>query len=166
MCRNTAARGLGCADLSQLNACISTLGPLLDKPCLVVGKSTGPIGAAAALAGKLTQLAAVGGEAEIAWNPEFLREGHAVDDSLRPDRIVAGVHSLRAESVLRRLYAAPLSAGSELFVTDLATAELAKAAANSFLLRRSRLLTQCPKSARPQGGMLPSWPKFLARTRA
>ena len=121
------------ADLSQLNACLSTLGPLLGKPCLVVGKSTVPVGTAAALAEKLTQLAPVGETAELAWNPEFLREGHAVEDTLRPDRIVAGVQSGHAEALLRRVYAAPLSAGSEFFVTDLATAELAKIAANSFL---------------------------------
>jgi len=121
------------ADLSQLEACVSALGPLLEVPCLVVGKSTVPVGTAAALAGKLARLAPAGPAAELAWNPEFLREGHAVDDTLRPDRIVAGVQSRHAEAVLRRVYAAPLAAGSQFFVTDLATAELAKAAANSFL---------------------------------
>ena len=141
-----------CADLSQLNACVSTLGPLLDKPCLVVGKSTVPVGTAAALAGKLTQLAPVGEAAELAWNPEFLREGHAVDDTLRPDRIVAGVQSSRAESVLRRVYAAPLSAGSEFFVTDLATAELAKAAANSFLATKISFINAMSEVCATTGG--------------
>ena len=122
-----------CADLSQLDACISALGPLLKDPCLVVGKSTVPVGTAASLAGRLARLAPAGAAAEVAWNPEFLREGRAVDDTLRPDRIVAGVQSSRAEAALRRIYAAPLSAGSQFFATDLATAELAKAAANSFL---------------------------------
>jgi UDPglucose 6-dehydrogenase len=121
------------ADLSQLHDCIATLGPLLESPCLVVGKSTVPVGTTAALASMLVRLAPIGDAAELAWNPEFLREGRAVEDTLRPDRIVVGVQSRRAEEVLRRVYAAPLSVGTRLFVTDLATAELAKAAANSFL---------------------------------
>jgi UDPglucose 6-dehydrogenase len=134
MCVGTPQRADSpCADLSQVDACVSALGPLLEGPCLVVGKSTVPVGTAAALAGQLARLAPAGEAAELAWNPEFLREGHAVDDTLRPDRIVVGVQSPRAEAVLRGIYAAPLGAGSRFFVTDLATAELAKAAANSFL---------------------------------
>ena len=134
MCVGTPQRpDSPCADLSQLEACVSALGPLLDRPCLVVGKSTVPAGTAAALAGQLAVLAPAGATAELAWNPEFLREGHAVEDTVRPDRIVAGVQSRHAEAVLRRVYAAPLAAGSQFFVTGLATAELAKAAANSFL---------------------------------
>jgi UDPglucose 6-dehydrogenase len=125
--------GSDCADLSQLHSCIAALGPLLESPCLVVGKSTVPVGTAATLVGALTRLAPVGGAAELAWNPEFLREGSAVQDTLRPERIVAGVQSRQAETVLRGIYAEPLSDGAQLFVTDLATAELAKAAANSFL---------------------------------
>ena len=121
------------ADLSQLNACITTLGPLLETPCLVVGKSTVPVGTAAILASRLVRLAPVGEAAELAWNPEFLREGSAVEDTLRPDRIVVGVQSQRAGKILRRIYAAPISGGSRFFVTDPATAELAKTAANSFL---------------------------------
>jgi len=122
-----------CADLSQVHGCIDALGPLLKNPCLVVGKSTVPLGTTAALASKLVRLAPAGAAAELAWNPEFLREGNALEDTLRPDRIVIGVQSPSAEAILRRVYAAPLSAGAQLFVTDLATAELAKAAANSFL---------------------------------
>jgi UDPglucose 6-dehydrogenase len=71
--------------------------------------------------------------AELAWNPEFLREGHAVADTLRPDRIVAGVRSRRAEKILRQVYAQQLRAGVPFVVTDLATAELVKLAANAFL---------------------------------
>ena len=121
------------ADLSQLESSVAALGPLLELPCLVVGKSTVPVGTAAALSEVLTRLAPCGEGVELAWNPEFLREGSAVADTLRPDRIVAGVQSARAEEVLRLIYASPLSAGVPFFVTDLATAELAKVAANSFL---------------------------------
>jgi UDPglucose 6-dehydrogenase len=121
------------ADLSQLAACVETLAPLLTRPCLVVGKSTVPVGAAAWCAQRLADLSPAGRRAELAWNPEFLREGHAVADTLRPDRIVAGVGSTRAEEVLRQVYADPLAAGTPFLVTDLATAELVKVAANAFL---------------------------------
>lgn len=123
----------GSADLSQLQACVAALAPLLESPCLVVGKSTVPVGTAAALAAEFARLSPCGTAVELAWNPEFLREGHAVQDSLHPDRIVAGVRSHRAELTLRHLYADALAAGIPFFVTDLATAELAKVAANAFL---------------------------------
>jgi UDPglucose 6-dehydrogenase len=121
------------ADLSHLEACVETLAPRLTRPCLVVGKSTVPVGTAALLAERLTRLAPVGAAAELAWNPEFLREGHAVADTVRPDRIVAGVISARAEALLREVYAQPLAAGVPFLVTDLPTAELVKVAANAFL---------------------------------
>jgi UDPglucose 6-dehydrogenase len=121
------------ADLSQLHACVDTLAPLLNRPCLIVGKSTTPVGTAAALAERVARLAPAGSGAELAWNPEFLREGHAVADTLAPERIVAGVRSASAEAVLREVYAEPLAAGVPLVVTDFATAELVKMAANAFL---------------------------------
>lgn len=121
------------ADLSQLLGCVDALAPRLRRPCLVVGKSTVPAGTAAVLAERVARLAPVGPEAELAWNPEFLREGYAVADTLRPERIVAGVRSARAESVLREIYAEPLAAGVPFVVTDFATAELVKVAANAFL---------------------------------
>jgi UDPglucose 6-dehydrogenase len=121
------------ADLSHLEACVTALAPLLTRPCLVVGKSTVPVGTAALLTERLTRLAPVGEAAELAWNPEFLREGHAVADTMRPDRIVAGVTSERAEALLREVYAQPLADGVPFLVTDLATAELVKGAANAFL---------------------------------
>jgi UDPglucose 6-dehydrogenase len=139
--------GSNAADLSQVYGCIDQLAPLLDRPCLVVGKSTVPVGTAAELAVRLSRLAPAGEAVELAWNPEFLREGHAVQDTLRPDRIVAGVRSAagaeagasagagpgRAEEVLRAVYAEPIGAGSPFLVTDLPTAELVKVAANAFL---------------------------------
>ncbi len=121
------------ADLSQLFGSIDALAPLLERSCLVVGKSTVPAGTAAILAERAARLAPVGPDAELAWNPEFLREGCAVADTLRPERIVAGVRSARAESVLREVYAEPLAAGVPFVVTDFATAELVKVAANAFL---------------------------------
>jgi UDPglucose 6-dehydrogenase len=121
------------ADLSHLMACIDALAPLLDRPCLVVGKSTVPVGTSEIVADRLAQAAPAGAAADLAWNPEFLREGHAVADTLRPDRIVVGVRSARAEAVLREVYTGPLAAGVPFLVTDLPTAELVKTSANAFL---------------------------------
>jgi UDPglucose 6-dehydrogenase len=118
------------ADLRQVRASIAALAPRLTRPALVVGKSTVPVGTARLLSG---ELARDGHPAELAWNPEFLREGSAVADTLAPDRIVAGVTSQYAEDTLRQVYAPLLAAGSRLFVTTLETAELAKVAANAFL---------------------------------
>jgi UDPglucose 6-dehydrogenase len=121
------------ADLSQVEACIDGLAPGLTRPCLIVGKSTVPAGTAVALAERVAAKAPAGSAVELAWNPEFLREGHGVHDTLSPDRLVIGVASAHAEAVLRTVYAPQLAAGIPLFVTDLATAELAKVAANAFL---------------------------------
>jgi UDPglucose 6-dehydrogenase len=118
------------ADLSQLENCVLALAPLLDRRCLIAGKCTVPVGTANILAERLSVLAP---SAELAWCPEFLREGHAVNDTLRPDRIVAGVSSARAEAILREIHADAIAAGTPLLVTDLATAELVKVAANAFL---------------------------------
>jgi UDPglucose 6-dehydrogenase len=121
------------ADLSHLLTCIDALAPLLDRPCLVVGKSTVPVGTSEILSERLAQLAPAGSAVELAWNPEFLREGHAVADTMRPDRIVVGVRSDRAEAILREVYAGPLAAGVPFLATGLPTAELVKVAANAFL---------------------------------
>ncbi|WP_220448493.1 UDP-glucose dehydrogenase family protein [Nonomuraea mesophila] len=124
-------RGEYAADVSYTHQAVESLAPLLDRECLVVGKSTVPVGTAERLADKLARLAPAGGQAELAWNPEFLREGFAVKDTLHPDRIVLGVRSERAEKVLREVYE-PL--GEVPFVvTDFATSELVKTAANAFL---------------------------------
>ncbi|MGR6923788.1 UDP-glucose dehydrogenase family protein [[Actinomadura] parvosata] len=124
-------RGEYAADVTYMDAAIESLAPLLDRECLVVGKSTVPVGTAERLADKLARLAPAGGEAELAWNPEFLREGFAVEDTLRPNRIVLGVRSERAEKMLREVYE-PLGE-VPIVVTDFATAELVKTAANAFL---------------------------------
>ena len=134
ICVGTPQRpGSGGADLSQFEACFTGLAPLLRRPCLVVGKSTVPPGTVVAYGQRLPAIAPAGAGAELAWNPEFLREGRAVDDTLRPDRIVAGVWPGRAEATLREVYAEPLAAGIPFLVTDPATAEMVKVAANAFL---------------------------------
>jgi UDPglucose 6-dehydrogenase len=121
------------ADLSQVHGAVEGLAPYLDRPSLVVGKSTVPVGTAAWAAGRLAALAPAGAEALLAWNPEFLREGFGVEDSMHPDRIVLGVADGRAEKLLRDFYRPMIDAGTPLVVTDFATAELVKVAANAFL---------------------------------
>jgi UDPglucose 6-dehydrogenase len=134
ICVGTPLRNDGSgADLTQIDACVTALAPLLMRPCLVVGKSTVPAGTAAAVAARIAQLAPAVEAAELCWNPEFLREGRAVRDTLAPDRIVIGGASPRAHAVMREIYAEQLTAGAPIYETDLATAELAKVAANAFL---------------------------------
>ena len=125
-------QGSYAADLSYLEAAFRSLAPRLDRRVLVVGKSTVPAGTAAQLAEVLAELAPHP-EVELAWNPEFLREGYAVEDTLRPDRLVFGVRSEWAEHTLRSAFAPVIEAGTPVIVTDFATAELVKVAANSFL---------------------------------
>ena len=126
------AEGTG-ADTSYVHQAIELLAPHLTGRSLVVGKSTVPVGTAAALADRLAELTPAVAEVELAWNPEFLREGFAVEDTLRPDRLVFGVRTEGAEATLREVYAVALAAGTPVVVTDFATAELAKASANAFL---------------------------------
>ncbi|MGW6378730.1 UDP-glucose dehydrogenase family protein [Rhodococcus sp. NPDC055112] len=124
------------ADLRHVNSVIDTLAPLLDRPAVIVGKSTVPVGTAAELGARARQLAPAGEEVEVAWNPEFLREGFAVEDTLRPDRLVLGVDPARpgrAEALLRRLYARLIEDEVPFLITDLPTAELVKVSANAFL---------------------------------
>lgn len=122
------------ADMAYVDAAVTALAPHLSPGDLVVGKSTVPVGTA----GRLAELVATTEPgALLAWNPEFLREGFAVADTLHPDRLVYGLPpgagGERAKALLDEVYAAPLAAGTPLVVTDYATAELVKAAANSFL---------------------------------
>jgi UDPglucose 6-dehydrogenase len=123
----------GDADLSYLHSATAALAPHLRPGSLVVGKSTVPVGTARALLDRLRRGAPDGTDPDLAWNPEFLREGHAVQDSLTPDRFVFGVTSATAEQALRAVYAKPLAAGIPALTMDLETAELVKVAANAFL---------------------------------
>jgi len=125
--------GSDAADLRYVDDSIGALAQELHRPALVVGKSTVPAGTAARLARRLHAESPAGEAVELAWNPEFLREGYAVQDTLHPDRLVFGVASGRAEQQLRAVYAPILAAGCPAVVTDFATAELVKVAANSFL---------------------------------
>jgi UDPglucose 6-dehydrogenase len=125
-------KGEYAADVSYVDAAFSSLAPLLRRPALVVGKSTVPAGTAARMADLVAELAPADG-VEVAWNPEFLREGFAVEDTLRPDRLVFGVRSEWAEAQLRAAFAPAIEGGCPVVVTDFATAELVKVAANSFL---------------------------------
>jgi UDPglucose 6-dehydrogenase len=136
ICVGTPQRaGEFAADTRYVDAAVTALLPYLRPGDLVVGKSTVPVGTAARLAAVIT--AAVPG-AMLAWNPEFLREGHAVDDTQRPDRIVYGLpadpaDAAHAKTLLDAVYAQPLDAGVPQIVCDHPTAELVKTAANAFL---------------------------------
>lgn len=118
------------ADLRFVDTAFDALVPHLAEGALIVGKSTVPVGTAGRLAARLGELAP---HASLAWNPEFLREGYAVRDTLEPDRLVYGVGDDHAASVLDQVYRAAIEAGTPRIVTDYATAELVKVAANAFL---------------------------------
>ena len=133
VCVGTPQADGGAADLSYLHAASDALAPHLSSPCLIVGKSTVPVGTARALLARIRGAAPAGDGVDLAWNPEFLREGHAVQDSLAPDRFVFGVTSERAVQLLRQVYARPLAQGIPALVMDLETAELVKVSANAFL---------------------------------
>jgi len=121
------------ADLSQIQSAVRSLAPLLTKPCLVVGKSTVPVGTAKWISEYLVANSPAGKDVHLVWNPEFLREGFAVEDTLRPDRIVLGIKDESDVAVLTDIYASALTGNTPLVVTDYATAELVKVAANAFL---------------------------------
>ncbi len=124
------------ADLKYVHAVVDTLAPMLERPAMIVGKSTVPVGTAAALGVRAREQAKV--DVEVAWNPEFLREGFAVQDTLRPDRLVLGLDHARERSAwveehIREIYADLIAAEIPFLLTDLATAELVKVSANAFL---------------------------------
>jgi UDPglucose 6-dehydrogenase len=124
------------ADVSYVDAVIDTLAPLLTKPAVIFGKSTVPVGTATRLGARARALAPASDAVEVAWNPEFLREGYAVQDTLHPDRIVLGVDRIpmsRAEEVARHIYEPLIDEGIPFLVTDLETSELVKTSANAFL---------------------------------
>lgn len=135
ICVGTPQRkGEYAADLRYVDAAFAGLAPYLNAGDVVVGKSTVPVGTASRLADEYMETAP---EAILAWNPEFLREGHAVKDTLHPDRFVYGVPEgaagERATAALDEVYAASLAEGTPRLVMDYPTAELVKTAANSFL---------------------------------
>ncbi|GAB3119677.1 UDP-glucose dehydrogenase family protein [Glaciibacter psychrotolerans] len=144
--------GSHAADLTYVDAAVSALIPHLAPGDLVVGKSTVPVGTAARLA---EQVESSGSGASLAWNPEFLREGFAVRDTLTPDRLVygvpAGVAGEQPAALLNEIYASALAAGTPLVVTDYATAELVKVSANAFLATKISFINAMAEIAEVTG---------------
>ncbi|MGH1561479.1 UDP-glucose dehydrogenase family protein [Mumia sp. DW29H23] len=154
VCVGTPQRaGENAADLRQVESAIEGLLPHLAPGDVVVGKSTVPVGTAARLAARIAE---VQPEATLVWNPEFLREGFAVEDTLHPDRIVYGLPEgpagERARAVLDEVYAAPLADDVPLVVTDYPTAELVKVAANSFLATKISFINAMAELCEVAGG--------------
>ncbi|MFJ2008092.1 UDP-glucose dehydrogenase family protein [Streptomyces chartreusis] len=127
--------GMHAYDLTHLFAAIRQLAPRLTDAAVIAVKSTVPVGTAPRVRDLLHAYAPARDAVDVAWNPEFLRESFAVEDTLRPDRLVLGFDTARsrAETVLRQCYSQIIDAGTPTIVTDWATAELAKSAANAFL---------------------------------
>jgi UDPglucose 6-dehydrogenase len=144
--------GGNAADLTYVDAAIDALIPHLNEGDLVVGKSTVPVGTAARLAEKLQES---GTGAMLAWNPEFLREGFAVHDTISPDRLVYGVADgvagEKAKQLLDQVYAVALSNDTPLVVADYATAELVKVAANAFLATKISFINAMAEIAEATG---------------
>ena len=126
-------RGSHAANLSYVEEATRKVAESLSHDGLIVGKSTVPVGTAARLREIVAGVLPAGVSADVVWNPEFLREGHAVEDTLRPDRIVFGGTDVRSEAILREVYAEPISTGTPVISCDLPTAELVKVSANAFL---------------------------------
>ena len=137
------------ADLKYVDAALDSIAPHAKVDSLVVGKSTVPVGTAERLAKRLKEL---GSQAELAWNPEFLREGFAVEDTLRPNRLVVGVTSDRAEEILKRAYKPLLENNVPWIRADLPTAELVKVAANSFLATKISFINAMAEICEASGG--------------
>jgi len=131
----------GSADLSAVLSVAGALGAVLpENYCVVVDKSTVPVGTAEAVRGAIA--AKAGSRFDVVSNPEFLREGHAVEDFMRPERVVVGVGSPEAEAVMRELYTPFTDDDRPLYVTDPRTAELAKYAANTFLVTKISFMNE------------------------
>lgn len=142
--------GSQAADMRYVDAAITAVLPHLAEGDLVVGKSTVPVGTAARLAVRVAER-----RANLAWNPEFLREGFAIQDTLSPDRFVYGVDAVSAEdaqALLDEVYATPLSAGTPRVVTDYATAELVKVSANAFLATKISFINAMSEICAASGG--------------
>ena len=134
-------RGDGHADLSYVFAAAEAIGRALRSPAVVVTKSTVPVGTGYQVAAILRGNRAKGG-VEVAANPEFLREGSAIADFMRPDRVVIGADSERARVVLRQLYRPLYLIETPMLFTDVATAELIKYAANAFLATKVTFINE------------------------
>jgi UDPglucose 6-dehydrogenase len=141
--------GSNAADLTYVNGAFDQLLPHLKVGSLVAGKSTVPVGTADLLAAKLDAQAP---HSDLAWNPEFLREGFAIEDTLEPNRLVVGVRKPESEKLLAELYAPLLAAGVPWISSDLRTAELVKVAANSFLATKISFINAMAEICEAAGG--------------
>jgi UDPglucose 6-dehydrogenase len=137
------------ADLTYVKASVAAIAPYLKSGSLVVGKSTVPVGTAQMLRDQLAKSAP---KADLAWNPEFLREGFAVEDTLTPNRLVVGVANDRAEAILKEVYAPVIALGTPWIRADLPTAELVKVAANSFLATKISFINAMAEVCEAAGG--------------
>jgi UDPglucose 6-dehydrogenase len=137
------------ADLTYVKASVAAIAPYLKSGSLVVGKSTVPVGTAQMLRDQLAKSAP---DADLAWNPEFLREGFAVEDTLTPNRLVVGVANDRAEAILKEVYAPVIALGTPWIRADLPTAELVKVAANSFLATKISFINAMAEVCEAAGG--------------
>ena len=138
--------GKNAADLSYVKASVAAVAAIAKPGSLLVGKSTVPVGTADALSASLPS------HLELAWNPEFLREGFAVEDTLRPNRLVVGVQSDRAENLLKEVYQSLIKDGVPWISADLRTAELVKVAANSFLATKISFINAMAEICDASGG--------------
>ncbi len=137
------------ADLTYVKSAVTAIAPYLKEGSLVVGKSTVPVGTAESLR---AQLALTAPQADLAWNPEFLREGFAIEDTLTPNRLVVGVCNDRAEEILKAVYAPIIALGTPWIRADLPTAELVKVAANSFLATKISFINAMAEVCEAAGG--------------
>ncbi len=137
------------ADLKYVDAALDAIAPIAKAGSLVVGKSTVPVGTAQRLRERLISLNPA---VDLAWNPEFLREGFAVEDTLKPNRLVVGVVSDAAEAKLKELYKSNLDANTPWVRADLPTAELVKVAANSFLATKISFINAMAEICEAAGG--------------
>jgi len=137
------------ADLSYVFSSLEAIAPVIKSGSLVVGKSTVPVGTATKMRARLLE---INPDADLAWNPEFLREGFAVEDTLHPSRLVVGVASQSAEKILREVYAKNLADQIPWVVADLPTAELVKGAANSFLATKISFINAMAEVCEAAGG--------------
>jgi UDPglucose 6-dehydrogenase len=137
------------ADLTYVKSAVAAIAPHLKKGSLVVGKSTVPVGTAQSLREELAKIAA---QSDLAWNPEFLREGFAVEDTLTPNRLVVGVANDMAEEILKRVYKPILDLGTPWIRADLPTSELVKVAANSFLATKISFINAMAEVCEAAGG--------------
>ena len=137
------------ADLTYVFSSLNAIAPIIKPGSLVVGKSTVPVGTAAKMR---DQLLAINPDGDLAWNPEFLREGFAVEDTLKPNRLVVGVTNSKAEEILRQVYAKNLAEETPWVVADLPTAELVKVSANAFLATKISFINAMAEICEAAGG--------------